>query len=584
MNACRIPVECVERFRQKNIDATMANFSALAGFCTLHVRPQFAAWQFAPGLTTPLPDGITQSMLERALVTWAMSANPDFSWVPMVGQPVGALAEYAQASGFVWRAEQLELQEKLRALLPGNIGLVEASTGIGKTHLFSDLALSLRETGQVIIAVPTVVVGEQWQSIWQSLGFPALAEVWGKARYGDDKLASQRQARAIEAAQLAPTVLCSHHILPKLLAKLGASPKLLVDEAHLLDKAVMSVAGSFLPIEAMGPWLVHWNERHGLPAGTVGEVDLPRGLLETIIKKMAPSLEGQATDWRASIVCDERSQPLVWLRHSQSALAALETLWKGVEQAWLFSGTLATSGADGGRSVRQMVRRLGLPAQRAQDLGRVRAPWRDKGVRVLLPAMVAGEDGQAWLGAYRDRKAIWHKEVAQTLSSLDRKLKTLVLMTSYADIKAVHALLGSAHGIVASSPDIAFEASRAQFAEEGAWVWLATGSAWAGMDLGSGVQRLIIASLPLPDPQTLTLAAHVEDAVFDAVCRFKQGIGRAVRDDQGLEREIWVMDGRINDRSRAWRSICHPFLQVLGEDYEVHGTFYPQTPSLVIGA
>lgn len=582
MTTCRVPVECAERLRQSNIDVNATNFHALAAFCARQVKPIFAAWQFVPDVAIPLPDGVTATVLERAMATWAMSPDLDWSWLPTLSRSVGTPPGPVNTTGFTWRSEQLDLQEKLRPLLPGNIGLIEASTGVGKTHVFGELAQHLSRSEQVVIAVPTFVVGAQWQDTWQAMGYPPLAEVWGKARYGEDELAGERQVAALETARSAPAILCSHHVLPKLLATIGRVPTLLVDEAHLLDKAVMSVAGRFLPIGALGPWLVHWNDRHGLPSGTVGEVELPEKLLATIIKKMAPGQDELADDWRASIVCDERALPLVWLRHGQSAHGALQDLWDSVGRAWLFSGTLGTSAADGSRSIRQMVRRLALPAHRAQDLGRVRAPWRDKGVRVLLPAAVSAEDGRPWLSAYRDRKSTWWAEVAQELVHLDRRLKTLVLMTSYADIEAVHALLGSAHGMAASARDVPFEVTRAEFTQGESWAWLATGSAWAGMDLGGHVQRLVIATLPLPDPQALQLVAQVEDAVFDAVSRFKQGIGRAVRDASGAEREIVVMDGRINDRSRAWRAICQPFMQVLGEEFELHQTFTRKTPSLAI--
>lgn len=581
MKTCRFPVECADRLRVKNVDADVSNLRSLALFCSMHVPPRSAPWKFVDFVSIPVPEGIDAKQMERRLATWGMDPSPDWSWLPTLSRP--SAAGRSGTDGLLWRTEQLDLRDKARALRPGHIGLVEGSTGIGKTRVFAELAHELSTAERVVIAVPTVLVGQQWQDTWRDLGHAPMAEAWGRARYGADEFAGERQAAALEASRSAPVTLCSHHLLPKLFSATGRVATLFVDESHFLDKAVMSVSGSFMPLAAFGPWLTRWYERSGFAIGEVGEVELGGRLLSAVVAKMAPAgMDGSDDDWRASIVCDEGAQPLVWLRHGRSAQHALEELWQNVGRAWLFSGTLGVSGADGQRSTLQISRRLQIPMERRQDLGRVRAAWRDQNVCVRLPEGGVAGDGKQWLGAYRDRKPTWWAEVAHELGRQDASLKTLVLLNSYEDILGIHALLTNPGDFVASDRETSFEVSRDTFIDGHAWCWLATGSAWTGMDLLGKVSRVVVASLPLPDPQSLQLVAKVEDAVFDAVSRFKQGLGRLVRAAEGGPREIVVLDGRINDRTRTWRRICQPFLQVLGEEFELHERFSREAGDLVI--
>lgn len=586
MPQCRLPTECAILLRSENVALDPIILHALAVFCAQHVAPRNAAWRFDDSVMITVPDGAEAGRLERSLATWAMSKSPVWSWLPALSRPLTRTV-LSTVDGIAWRDEQLEIFENARRLKPGGIGLIEASTGIGKTRVFSSLGHALCLSERVVIAVPTVLVGQQWQATWQAMSFAPLAEVWGRSRYGDDECASERQDAAIENARAAPAILCSHQLLPKLFDAVGLVGALLVDEAHLLDKAVMGVAGSFLPVTAFGPWLVRWYERNGFAAGGPGEIELGGRMLKLVVARMAGGQTPVDDDWRASIVGDETSQALVWLRHGKSAQQALGQLWPHVARAWLFSGTVGTTGADGKRSVSHMVRRLEIPEARAQDLGRVRSAWRDQGVCVWLPEHFAGDDGRLWLSAYRDRKEFWWAEVAKILALLQPSKKTLVLLNSYEDIDEIRSQLPLArlHEFVASSRETPFEASRDAFLQSGAWAWLATGSAWTGMDLPSGIARVVIGSLPLPDVEALQRVGRVEDIVFDAVSRFKQGLGRLVRGTEGGEKELLLLDGRINDKTRAWRRICQPFLQVLGEEFEDHerfGVSGPPAPDLEI--
>lgn len=575
---CRLPVECFSLFTKNKVPASTVNLQLLADFCHAHEKPKFSPWKFQSNLNINLSCDMDAASLERRLATWAMQKQPDWSWLPILSRP--SLSVLPAQSSLVWRPEQVDLERKLRLLRPGGIGLLEASTGIGKTLVFATLAHALSQGERVIIAVPTFLVGKQWQETLAALGQTPMAEAWGRGRYGSGDEAAAQQQRALDASRDARVTLCSHHLLPKLFEATGSIATLLVDEAHLLGNAVASVAGYFVPIEALGNWFVRWYSAVSADSGAQ-EIELSGRLLSLAVTKLAPKGEPAREDWRASVVRDDSGIPMVWLRHDYSTAQALQALWCQVGRCWLFSGTLSGPSATGMRCVDQIARRLNIPPARRQDLGRVRASWRDRDVTIHLPASSVSSDGRMWLGAYRDRRETWRLEVVQLISRLNPSFKTLVLFTSYDDISHVQASLDLGDKCIASRRDEPFDDALGAFSSGDAWLWLSTGSAWTGLDLIGQIRRVVIASLPLPDPKSLREASAVGQATFDAVNRFKQGLGRLVRSPGSQSRELYILDGRINDKTRAWRRICQPFLQVLGEEFEHHLHFAQDFPVIL---
>ena len=134
----------------------------------------------------------------------------------------------------------------------------------------------------------------------------------------------------------------------------------------------------------------------------------------------------------------------------------------------------------------------------------------------------------------------------------------MALFTSHSSLRAVaqrlrpllepHGIPVLAQGVDGSAPYI-----MAAFADEPRSVLLGTASFWEGVDMPSGLLKaLVITRLPFQvpsDPIVQSRSALYDDpfsgySVPNAVLRFRQGIGRLIRnkDDRG---NIVVLDSRI---------------------------------------
>ena len=146
------------------------------------------------------------------------------------------------------------------------------------------------------------------------------------------------------------------------------------------------------------------------------------------------------------------------------------------------------------------------------------------------------------------------------LSQLGQALegRTMALFTSHSSLRAVaqrlrpllepHGIPVLAQGVDGSAPYI-----MSAFAEEPRSVILGTASFWEGVDLPSGLLKaVVITRLPFQvpsDPIVQSRSSQYDDpfseySVPNAVLRFRQGIGRLIRnkDDRG---NIVVLDSRI---------------------------------------
>lgn len=582
---CKIPSTCLIRLKSLDLTPTEQLLQRLVQHCRgLEFDLLSHPSAFDPVWTVRVGDDDDVPLLQCKLASWAMSRKPSFDWVtaeqslpaPQGGSESVPLGVGRSDTGFEWREAQAHLSAKLEALKPGHIGMLEGSTGLGKTRLMCQWVLDrLREHDDpVLIAVPTVLIAQQWIAELAEIDPNVPVQpVLGLTHYEKPK----DQAVAIQCAKHAKLVICTQHMLLQLLALQRWT--LVVDEAHMLYFAIAATAGRFMPITAMGARFEAWClDSLGLQEGVAQEVELSGSMRQAVLARFGAKVSPQA---QAFAVVQSEGGMGVTVREPGAAGGALDKIWSEVECAVLLSATQSMRSSAGVRSVRVQAQRLRIPDERLQDLGQVKAAWRDSGVIVRVPEHAAGVDGRVWLAPHAARKSIWFDEVAQVVKQWSTNpCKTLLLATSYSDVQGVFEACKAAGvaGVIASSRQAPMRELQLAFETSQVWCWIATGAAWTGMDLKMPLARLAICKLPLQAPEDEAEVASLQQLQFDCVSRFKQGAGRLVRWQSDSKRELVVLDGRINERSPWWRSVCQPYLQVLSEDYEEHSTI--QRPDL----
>lgn len=255
----------------------------------------------------------------------------------------------------------------------------------------------------------------------------------------------------------------------------------------------------------------------------------------------------------------------------------LKRIWKRAASAVNLSASLYLY-TDSGASSAYMQDLLAIPHDRVKTHVPLATKWLTQiptlytpsdPIPLTPPTKPKGMRDDDYLAA----KHRWHTAIAQNIAHVARDAKggVLVLMTSYQSIRHVAKLLwgaGLCGRLVIQSEKIGFAACRDEFVSlQGRGIrpiWLATGSAWTGLDLFDQTQLehpendylltdLIIPRVPFGMNRTST---HYSRAKYysshernETLLLFKQGLGRLMRRDKVRHRRIWVLDGRIFNRS-----------------------------------
>ncbi len=154
--------------------------------------------------------------------------------------------------------------------------------------------------------------------------------------------------------------------------------------------------------------------------------------------------------------------------------------------------------------------------------------------------------------------------ITRVLSSLGKTLDghTMALFTSYSALRSVAQrlriqLMPEGVEVLAQSIDGSPQQLLSRFIANPASVLLGTSSFWEGVDLPSGVLKaLVLTRLPFGVPTDPVIKSRSEQyndpfkeySIPQAVLRFRQGIGRLIR-NKGDKGSIIVLDRRITGRS-----------------------------------
>jgi len=220
-----------------------------------------------------------------------------------------------------------------------------------------------------------------------------------------------------------------------------------------------------------------------------------------------------------------------------------EKLFAEKECVVLTSATLSAGG-----DFEYLKRRVGATDGTSELL--VGSPFDyERAAQALIPEDMPQPNANGYVGAVTD-----------VLAQLGRALegRTLALFTAHSSLRAVaqrlrpilepHGIPVLAQGVDGSAPYL-----MSAFAEEPGSVLLGTASFWEGIDMPSGLLKaLVITRLPFQvpsDPIVQSRSALYDDpfseySIPNAVLRFRQGIGRLIRnkDDRGT---FVVLDSRI---------------------------------------
>lgn len=248
-----------------------------------------------------------------------------------------------------------------------------------------------------------------------------------------------------------------------------------------------------------------------------------------------------------------------------------EELWASCAAAGLLSGTLYLPNGDGRLSSGFLRMKLLVPRERAQEINPVHPSWNftiptvhlpdESAARTLLyPGSADDEHGADDVGK-------WHHALAARLLDISNTAAggTLVLCCSYLDVRALSVLLGQKleGRLLASRGGGSMRMLSEEFIQSGRRnmrpLWLATGSAWTGLDLSDhkavdpakdlALTDLVITRIPFGANKTAVHLARTKRLGFDVECmeaalRLKQGLGRLIRRTGVSQRRIWILDGR----------------------------------------
>lgn len=256
--------------------------------------------------------------------------------------------------------------------------------------------------------------------------------------------------------------------------------------------------------------------------------------------------------------------------------AQLGGIWKAArEGVVLASATLYTPNEAGDLRCDYMRTVLNTPLARTD----IKQPIIDPQIYSLPTLHIPSKATAAQLRPFTEgsERLEWCKRVADTLVTHVAPLSrggTLVLLTSYSDIKAVAQAIESGHTgfkqpVLRMERGVGFTHVKREFrklyAQGHRPLLLGLGTAWTGVDFSIPevsaeddllLTALVVARIPIGTNDSNTMRERValrgmHVATQEAALMFKQGLGRLIRRHDVIDRHLWVLDGRLYD-AKPW--------------------------------
>lgn len=261
----------------------------------------------------------------------------------------------------------------------------------------------------------------------------------------------------------------------------------------------------------------------------------------------------------------------------------LGELWGRVRGAGLVSASLFIDGAqlDGYGFMKAI---LSLPPARTMSVRPQRAAWVTSTPVLHLPGKV---DAQHLIcpqqDAVADEISAYHSEVAGRLRAIATTAAggVLVLFTSFRNLEAAAGrLLTLGDRLIVQDGNHSFAQCERDFRRKANPVWLATGSAWAGLNLvdsrfsdaDAGMDMLltdvVVVCLPFRSGTTTAAARNAhrfQNVGVEAALRLKQALGRLVRREGLQRRRLHIFDGRLSSEHQGHLQLTRACAAVLRE-------------------
>lgn len=249
-------------------------------------------------------------------------------------------------------------------------------------------------------------------------------------------------------------------------------------------------------------------------------------------------------------------------------------LWGGFRAAALVSATLSVPE----KGYSYVSQTLFIPAGRFVQGEAVKSPWLHTNITLHLP-----QEPAPFLCRPDGNKTIdeWINDLAITLDYVAEGAQggVLVLCSSY---EIINMLTNSVNAetysrLITQSPITPFRKHENKFRLSKRPVWLAVGQAWTGLNLKSNdnphlLTDLIIPTIPFGMKRTVSHIRRIakwgfeQIEPFEAAIQLKQGIGRLKREDDNVQRHLWVLDNRAIAGAKANLKHYRVPMKVL-EDY-----------------
>ena len=528
------------------------------------------------------------------------------------------------------RKEQLILADAINdTLAKGGIGMVEGGTGIGKTLtiLASANQIAAAKGQRSVIATNTISNIQQMAKTYERLvaagvkmvplrvvlGRNSFVSVDKLRRYlADDEIPQEvlhaverwmqtglLQEREIDAA---PAYLLDE--LVSLFPNAATSEVVLGVDASSEDPGYLAYKSQFVREDVYPEIVLCTHAMLAIDAKTrririaQSERDLTDELAQDVYKNdedVLPIYQFLFID-EAHLLEETVSKIF---GDSNLTQACMEGMWQQVSAATCISDTLYLPKL-GGFTCSYFANNLFIPERRLKTYTPITPPWLKNNVHeICLPPMEL-DKAQRFVPVGRKQSndtpesrekmhSAWLDNIAEQIVIAHGQGEggTLVLMTSFADVKGISERLGELKNpLVKANRDITTEAQKVAYlnalkAGEKP-LWLALGGAWTGLDINGKhiglsdeeiaekdnvIATLIIPKIPFGLNRSLSYHARLARSrkqgamdVMETVIRFKQGLGRLIRlENQPKNRRILVLDGRL--RMPEYKGFLGPFMR-----------------------